>query len=1004
MAWYDNILSWFKNTPSNVTITKADNETNINWWSSPIQVSPSVQGTQQGTPTTQTTQTPKVSWVDRALDTIFPISTSSWENYIDTLKTQTIYNTNKDKTKFETEWFSLDPYNVSQWLDSSDSPVDHSVDIEKSDSRKWFDILWKAFVPKLSKITKWEELDTWDMFDIATDVAVNYFNEEVNLWQEIDPKAIPNAISNWWKYWWEWEYQTEYSWGPVTIQYESPNKQEFNYDLSLYNMYNDAYSQWLLWETTWENTKDAFYDKYKSWFWVKWWYHSWDDDLFSGWNLSRDHFFWFVDNELAKQWALSEQVEESKLMKIFQDTQAETRQSQLTQYATNKVWEAVQNSLISTVEARQEFMNDAVANASDTFWRWNNVMYWAYHTKAHLQRLYNTTDLSQVTMTPEHQVIYEDILWWEKALDQFVKNYTEWMSLMPDYVNPSTWKIDRMPDAIVDPSTWETISYRDFLFKGIDMEGRWLPHTLQEVQSPQDVLDYNTRFIRLRIENLEDWFLEKMWNYSQYWLSLWVGAPVNELSQQTIWRWIDLIWDIISKESWEVPFAFTDMDTSIMASMTTNKSSFWRLVQNYLIKSEEYVPELVGQIWFNYYLGKWLNNMWELAQIRSLWALNKVNWVKNSVGGQQFAQTVAYAPRVLQLIWTDQTIDAIASIWDTESLSDFSKVLSIWWTFLWEWIWILKDLKVLNKSLLMNFSKSARNSWWLTDPIRLIADNPHILDNYAAQIWRWTVDESWKIVWDQYKLLLQDLNQYAKWLKKMSDAITQSVKTAVNNWIDISRLNQDVKQAAYNVLKQVFRQDSAMARDITNMLTDQRVNIADMVKYIWWIDWAVKVWPWVSTIKLTDNLGDFVSRTVKNYNPWADIIVEWWLVSWINRWLTKSELEELWAQWIISQAAMKDIEDNLWEYFTMVRDWDEIKYYPTEKWLSALWVESSVVANPLAIAAMSDDTRELIDKIKSLPANQKKLNDNLLEQIWETNAIDTLARNIADIDILDICK
>ena len=101
---------------------------------------------------------------------------------------------------------------------------------------------------------------------------------------------------------------------------------------------------------------------------------------------------------------------------------------------------------------------------------------------------------------------------------------------------------------------------------------------------------------------------------------------------------------------------------------------------------------------------------------------------------------------------------------------------------------------------------------------------------------------------------------------------------------------------------------------------------------------------------------------------------------------------------------MKDIEDNLWEYFTMVRDWDEIKYYPTEKWLSALWVESSVVANPLAIAAMSDDTRELIDKIKSLPANQKKLSDNLLEQIWETNAIDTLARNIADIDILDICK
>ena len=157
MAWYDNILSWFKNTPSNVTTPKADNETNVNWWGSPIQVSPSTQGTQQGTPTTQVTQAPKVSWVDRALDTIFPIATSSWESYLDTLKTKSIYSANKDKTKFETEWFSLDPYNVSQWLDSTDSPVDHSVDIEKSDTRKWFDILWWAFIPKISKLTKWEE-------------------------------------------------------------------------------------------------------------------------------------------------------------------------------------------------------------------------------------------------------------------------------------------------------------------------------------------------------------------------------------------------------------------------------------------------------------------------------------------------------------------------------------------------------------------------------------------------------------------------------------------------------------------------------------------------------------------------------------------------------------------------------------------------------------------------------------------------------------------------------
>lgn len=1008
MAWYNNILSRFKNTPSKVSTPEEENKTtNVVSDVSPIEAPVA-----QNNITTQQATTPyKRNRFDRALDTLFPITNKEWLNVVTARETKSIYNTNKDKTKFETEWFSLDPYNVSQWIELKDSPIDHSVEVEPSDEMKWFNILWKVFAPKIDKMIKGEDVSLWTLGD-ATNIALNYMTDE--MWMESDIQ-IPSLWEIWeglnkplWK---DLTFTTKVKYNDseddttVWIKYVNPNKIELQYDLWLYWMYEDAYKQWYIWEATWESTKDAFYEKYKDWFKLQWETFKTKNSAFSGDSINKDYFFEFVDNEVAKQSALAEKSEESTLMRVFQDEKSDSRLAQSTQYARSIIWESVNNSLLKTVEARQEFMNDSEAIITDIIWRWNNVMHWAYRTKSHLQRLYNTTDLSTANLSPEHQVIYDDIVWGEKAFDQFIRNLTEWMSLMPSYADPVSGKLEKIPDAIIDPESWEMMTYHQFLFKNVDMDSnRWLPAVSNAAQSPQDVLDYNARFIRIKSENLEDWFLWDIWNRWQYWWAVGVWTPLNELSQQTLWRWFTFVQDILSSESWEIPYAFTDMDTSIMATLTTNKSNLWRLIQNFNVKTDEYVPELAWQIWFNYYLGKWLNNLWELAQIRTLWLANKAPWAK-SVGWQQFAQFVSYVPRALQLIWTDQTIDAIASIWDTESLSDFSKVLSIWWTFLWEWIWILRDLRVLNRSFLMNFSKRARNAWWLTDPIRLIAENDELLNNYAAQIWRWTVDESWKIIGDQYKLLLQDLNEYSKWLKKMSDAVTQAVVTAQKNWVDLWRLNQDTKQAAYNVLKQVFKQDSAMARTVTNMLTDQRVNIADMAKYIWWIEWAVKIWPWVSTIKLTDNLGTVAERTVKNYDEWMDLIVEWWLVNWINNWLTKAELDELAAQWFINQAMAKDVEENLWAYFTMGKKWDEVVYFPTEKWLKALWVDSSAVSAPLAIVAMSEDTRKLIDKLKQLPVNKRAwISDNLLEQMWETNAIDSLARNIADIDVLDICK
>ena len=323
----------------------------------------------------------------------------------------------------------------------------------------------------------------------------------------------------------------------------------------------------------------------------------------------------------------------------------------------------------------------------------------------------------------------------------------------------------------------------------------------------------------------------------------------------------------------------------------------------------------------------------------------------------------------------------------------------------WEWIWILYDLKALNKSIWYNFRINNQYAA-LTDPIRLMADNPGILDDVAKHLWRTSVDASWKIVWDSYKLLVQDLSSYSKYLNSLSNDITNVVESILKEWWNINPANQAIKQWAYNVLKQVFKQNSAMSKIVTDMITDNRANIADIIKYIWGIDWTVKIWPFISTIKI-DNWWQLAQRVVTKYNPGMDLVVDWWLVEWINRWLTRAEVDELVRQWYIKAS---DISSQWFDAMTLekyfspykMEDWT-IRYYPTKEWLELLWVDVSSINNPLAIATMSEDTKQLIDKLKSLPEN-KRLSDAMLDAIWETDAINKLAENIANIKHLDICK
>ena len=1051
MAWYDNILSLFKNTP-NINLKKAERDANVNnSWNvstgsiidtTPIINTWSVNTWSVNTWTVNVNTWSTTTWANsepwllwKFLNWAFPLTDNKWIPLGTKSKLEDLTKQNTENAHTLT-WFSLDPYNIT-W-NASDNPVNWTVTTEWKDQTKtWEEALNDAHKNNWTQNWGWlnwafnRVLDVifpitdkdWNVIKTAPDGS---FTDDLNAYVNAAEQKMPalwaynvNQIINE-QWWWELQYKHP-RW--VTFEFNWVDKDWFNYDIQNFWAWDEAYNNGQIWKYVYESAIDELYDKYKSqftaniyneplaWAWARernWWQLSMLMPWFEKKDIEKWIFIDFMRNEKEKQ-EYQEAEYERRQIDIASD-QSRARVADAYQYAINIIWPIVENSNIGTVEGRQEFMNDAKRNLIKEIWRWDAAMTQTYRVKAWMQRQFNVDDMYQLNADdlPEYyRDIYNSIEINERNYNQFIKNLTTYISLLPNYVDPNTWNLDEIPDAVLDPETWKMVTYRDMLFKDVSVVG-WIwgnTYLFEDLVSPLDMLRKSSAQIQNAKSFMTDsamWFL---WDNVQYNYSSWLWYPVSELSQQTLWRLEAAWWNFFSSKSWEIPFEFVDMDTAIIPTITKNNSRRWRLMQEYAATTLEYTPELIWWIVEAIAIDKWMTRLWEAWQLWLQNLLNKIPMFRNTLLWRQLNLWISYTIRAAQRLWTDQIIDAALSIWDMEPGSEISKKLSVWWTLLGEWLWILADLRVLGKSFLHYFTPDWIKYWWLTDPIKLMYDNPWILNDYAASLWKWMKDESWKIVWDEYKLLLQDLSDYSKYLKKISDSATDVVRAAIKEWLDLNGINKTFKQWVYDVVKQVFAQDSAMAKAVTALLLDWRANVADMIKYIWSMEWTVKIWPWISTIKLTDRTKEFLERTVRAYDQKLDLIVDWWLVAWLNRWLTRQEVENLVREWFIKWDPSWDIAAILDDYFIPVKldDWT-VKYFATEKWLKALNVDTAVINAPLAVAVMSDDTRALIDKLKSLPAWQKNLSDNLIEAIWETDSINRLAESIADIKYLDICK
>lgn len=940
-------------------------------------------------------------------------------------KLANIVDTNRNNAH-TISWFSLDPFDIDTgslaWWSPVSSTVVASKD-EEEEEKNYMENLQDAsdsIVWDLEK--KWKEEDTWffwrfwDAFTSFDDVVKNSLERQFPnaIWQS----NINSAADK--KFWWD-----------LTITFdnavEGTNYEKLSYqylwwqwDYLRYDINKtipeamEKLQMWTMSKSDFDTLIDTLYNKYKDWFelWNPWYPVSIVDYSATTWEdsnpFTKELFIKMIDKQREKARFKEEEKEKRWLVKESETQSAVL--NEIIKYWNSVVWPKLENSSIRTVEWREKYMTSFEWALIDFWWRAYGRLYPMLKVKQDIEKELWVDDLFELWwewIPDEYKSEYYEIEKEWNDFNTFIKNYVNYWALAIDTADPDSGQMERVPEYVID---WDkSYTFREALFNWIDL--RYWRDTFWfwwDSMSPLDVLQKESIELEYDRTQKKWWTWDYLWTVVQYWWTVRIWATISELWQQSIWRAGSFIWNLANPEKTEVPFEFKDMDSSITASMTTTKGNLWRLMQSYDIKIWEYAPELLANTLEAVLADKWATKVSEISQVRLLSLLNKSKYFTNTVKWRQMALWLASTIWWLERLWFDQAlIDAPLAIWDWEWWSPTSQMLSLWWTVFWEWIWILLENRALINSFMRNFSKNTDQVDALVDPIRLIVENPKMLDDVAASMWRTSVDDAWNVVWDANKLLVKDLTEYSKFLKELSNTVEDVTRWILTNWWTIDVSNKTIKQWAYKVLKQVFNQDSAMSKIVTDLITDQRSNIADIVKYIWWINWTVKIWPFISTIKVS-NWWNLVENVVKKYDEKMDLVVDWWLVAWINRWLTRLEVDELVKQWFIKASDISKQWDDvltLEKYFVpYVDDAWEVRYFPTKKWLEMLWVDTLNVSNPLAVAAMSEDTRNIVEQLKKLPQNKKAVTDLELEKIWETDAITRLAENIANLKHLDICK
>lgn len=536
-----------------------------------------------------------------------------------------------------------------------------------------------------------------------------------------------------------------------------------------------------------------------------------------------------------------------------------------------------------------------------------------------------------------------------KIFDKAMENQANVMKIAIE--NNQWWVIKDIPDYYkwkdirsIYTDWFADIVWPDFKYNFPVVNNSYLD-ILWEINSK---LDYERVW-----EASDDWWGKKLWSRFQRVVEP-VGSLVWEVGQHILGWFVD---------------QHQDQDFSTIALLKNDDGKWMRLLRDFATSTQEYTPEIGGAILADVAISKWAKSLWTVATKAPLIA-NWGNRIQQITSKSKSAKIASwFLEKWAKGFIRDQFQDALFNVGNTEPYSDASYKISLWASFLTEIAplfvksWALK----MAKNAVVNPKDILKGTPF--DLLDFISKNKNAWETIAKTLGKESVG----------KMTFQDIVDYSKDFAKLEWYVEQGVKSLPENYQ--KQINQITKAQLYDWLTQFYNGDTLLANTVKKIIDNDKSNIADVVKYLSWVDGQVKIWPYVSSIAVDNGA---VKEIRKSYDVALDTKVREGFT--IDRGFSEAQMADLLNSWY-KQADTP----NRPEFFTY--DENAKRYFLTEKGLDSFGVKIQDV--DLETVAKVSDTSEAWSK--NIKGNVfSKLNDAMVDEIAKTWTYDKLSQTIAN--------
>ena len=600
------------------------------------------------------------------------------------------------------------------------------------------------------------------------------------------------------------------------------------------------------------------------------------------------------------------------------------------------------------------------------------------------------------------------ILWYGPQLEKVMNSYTsaleEWLyKSIESWIN--NWELTKVIDQI------NGLSIKDFFKDKVEeslIQAWWL-----SLNANESVIDWfqllNNNFSHLFRQGKWNW-LRQTWTEWQriLWGAWYMAWELGSMLFRTGVEWIENIFWTNHRVS---EYVWADFSKWMM--LTTDESARWRLAKQYWLLALENIPELAWEI----YLMKWtwlfgkgskvkdalkktmeatkksssISSMISKAKravgsARKQWAKNYIKNMAKEVWKDLPERTKAIidiGERMIQRVVRDQTIDWLASYYDTEAYSTPSFLLSVWLTWLTE-IWfetLLGDAQLwkmfTNK---LRWLPSTAGTWWQI--MKMLEDSP--------EIWKRLEDIYWPTSRNflTYKVLARD-----KGLSEIEDILSIAYKEMSPEWQEAMRkFSKDVAIQKLNELNAIDWNSEYWKR--LRALVDARsTNIWDLWKYLLWIPWEVSVW-WFTSSILFKEWADAATQT-RYIKKWYDIVldnIDWQFRSKLQQWFKDTDIYQIWKlKWYEEVIKNWKVNEN---YF--VKEWD--KYILNGDGAKYLWLDVSEYTEAMmredALRAQAENTNAFLNENIKEFAKWKWISEWTINRLASSWTFESMVREL----------